>query len=104
MTIVRSIGDDGVGTATACAFGFTYVVDSSEDAVVVDYRWPREGDSNAAPSGTASLPFRWNGSDVAMGGTLPEELLTLAGCNVDTGGNDDSSDTSVPPGALPATR
>ncbi len=69
-----------VGTATDCAFGFTSVDSATADSITVTYRWPREGDTNAAPSGQATVTYRWNGESVVMEGELPAELLQLVGC------------------------
>jgi hypothetical protein len=69
-----------VGTATDCAFGFTSVDSSTADAITVTYRWPREGDTNAAPSGQGTVTYRWSGDAVVMEGQLPAELLQLTGC------------------------
>jgi LppP/LprE lipoprotein len=69
-----------VGTATDCAFGFTSVDSFSGDSITVTYRWPREGDTNAAPSGQATVTYRWSGESVVMEGELPAELLQVSGC------------------------
>ena len=69
-----------VGTATECAFGFTSVDSFTGDSITVTYRWPRAGDTNAAPSGQATVTYRWNGESVVMEGELPAELLQLTGC------------------------
>jgi hypothetical protein len=73
---------DGVfiGTATDCAFAFTSVDSFTGDSVTVSYRWPRSGDTNAAPSGLGTVTYRWNGEEVVMEGELPAELLQLTGC------------------------
>jgi hypothetical protein len=95
-----------VGTATECAFGFTAVAAATGDSVTVAYRWPREGDANAAPSGSASATFSWDAADVVISGELPDELLTVSGCNVGTPASGDTPTTSdpVPAGRLPVTR
>ncbi len=96
-----------VGTATACAFGYTSVTAATGDSVTVAYRWPRDDDPNAAPSGAASATFSWNGTDVMMSGDLPDELLTISGCTVaDPGDSGDTGDDGDPgpDGELPATR
>jgi hypothetical protein len=69
-----------VGTATDCAFGFTSVDSSTADSITVTYRWPRDGDTNAAPSGEGTVTYRWSGDAVVMDGELPAELLQLTGC------------------------
>lgn len=69
-----------VGTASDCAFGFTSVDSTTDDSITVTYRWPREGDTNAAPSGQATVTYRWTGDAVVMEGELPAELLQLTGC------------------------
>jgi hypothetical protein len=69
-----------VGTATECALPFTTVTGTSTDSVTIEYRWPRPGDSNAAPSGLASVAFRWSGGAVRMESEVPQELLDVAGC------------------------
>lgn len=68
------------GTATACSFGFTSVIDSSSDSVTVQYKWPRGMDSNANPSGLATAIFVWDGNEVVMQNDLPAELLKVSGC------------------------
>ncbi|XGU20559.1 LppP/LprE family lipoprotein [Rhodococcus sp. 3Y1] len=68
------------GTATACSFGFTSVIDSSSDSVTVQYKWPRGMDSNANPSGLATATFVWDGDGVVMQNDLPAELLKVSGC------------------------
>jgi hypothetical protein len=95
-----------VGTATECAFGFTTVTAATGDSVSVQYRWPRDGDVNAAPSGSATATFNWNGTDVVMSGELPDELLTMSRCDVAAPGGGDTSGNSAPApaGNLPATR
>ena len=69
-----------IGTATECAFGFTSVTDATGNSVTVEYRWPLPGDTNAAPSGSATVTFTWNGTDVVMSADLPAELLSMSGC------------------------
>ena len=73
-----------IGTAESCAFGFTTVTATSPDSITVEYRWPRDGDTNAAPSGVASVTYRWDGGTVTTDpprpGHLPAELLTVNGC------------------------
>lgn len=96
-----------IGTATECAFGFTSVTAATGDSVTVEYRWPRDGDTDAAPSGSASATFNWNGTEVVISGELPDELLTVSGCAVgDPDDNDAPSDDDDPnpDGELPATR
>ena len=70
------------GTATECAFGFTAINEATNDAVTVEYRWPREGDANAAPSGVATVTYRWDSGAEAVqqDGELPQELLDVNGC------------------------
>jgi hypothetical protein len=95
-----------IGTATECAFGFTSVTATTGNSVTVEFRWPREGDPNAAPSGSASTTFSWNGSDVVMSAELPDELLTVSGCDVAApgGGGTPGTGDPAPGGTLPATR
>ena len=73
---------DYIGTATECAFGFTTIVEATNDAVTVEYRWPREGDANAAPSGAATVTYRWDSGAEAVQqeGELPQELLDVSAC------------------------
>jgi hypothetical protein len=69
-----------IGTATECAFGFTTITDTTKNSVTIDYRWPRGDDPNAAPSGLATVTYRWAGDAVQTDGELPQELLDLTGC------------------------
>jgi hypothetical protein len=69
-----------VGTATECAFGLTSVIGTTLDSITVEYRWPRAGDPNAAPSGLATMTYRWNGQAVDAVGDLPVELQQVNGC------------------------
>jgi LppP/LprE lipoprotein len=71
-----------VGTATECAFGFVAMYEATNDSVTFEYRWPREGDPNAAPSGVATATFRWDDATdaVQQEGELPQELLDVSGC------------------------
>ncbi|MDQ2722690.1 MAG: LppP/LprE family lipoprotein [Actinomycetota bacterium] len=69
-----------LGITTKCAFGFTSIGTTSNDSIGVTYKWPRQGESNAASSGRASVNYRWSGSAVQMQGTLPAELLAISGC------------------------
>ena len=73
---------DGVyiGPETECAFAFTTVISATAESVTVEYRWPREGDPNAAPSGRATVTYRWTGETVQREGELPTELLQVNGC------------------------
>jgi hypothetical protein len=70
-----------VGTATECSFGFTTITATTADSVTVEYRWPREGDSNATPSGLATVTYRWDGGAVRAMNELDQELLDVTGCN-----------------------
>jgi hypothetical protein len=68
------------GTATECALPFTTVTGTSTDSVTVEYRWPLPGEPNAAPSGVATVIYRWAGDAVQMDGELPQDLLDASGC------------------------
>lgn len=69
-----------VGTASECAFGSTSVIDIAADSITVEYRWPREGDANADPSGRATVTYRWAGGMVRADRELPAELLRVNDC------------------------
>jgi hypothetical protein len=96
-----------IGTATECDFGFTAVTATTGDSVSVEYQWPREGDPNAAPSGSARTTFSWNGTGVVMSAGLPQELLDISGCDVAPipgGGDTPGTSDPTPGGRLPVTR
>lgn len=69
---------DGIyqGTGTRAAHGFTSidVAASTDDTVVVRYRYPRAGESNAGASGRATVRYRWSGGAVHMLDTLPTAI------------------------------
>lgn len=63
-----------LGTATAEQYGFTPEVErTAPGAILVEYRYPLENESNADASGTASATFTWNpGTErVDMAGDTP---------------------------------
>lgn len=68
---------DYVGTGTWCALPFTAVTGTTDDAVHVEYRWPRGGDANANPTGRASTTYRWDGDQVRMDPSLPDGMPNL---------------------------
>ena len=63
-----------LGTATAKAYGFSPKVNRVDDSeIAVTYRWPKEGEGNAAASGTTQAGFRWDegAQKVVMSGDVP---------------------------------
>lgn len=66
-----------VGTGTWCALPFMTVTGATGDAVHVEYRWPRGGDSNADPTGHATTTYRWAGDHVRMTRPLPDDMPNL---------------------------
>ncbi|MCX6470508.1 MAG: LppP/LprE family lipoprotein [Corynebacteriales bacterium] len=60
-----------LGTGIKCNAGYQTVIGSSADAITVRYRYLQGRDISAAPSGSATVTFRWNGTRVVMDGTLP---------------------------------
>ncbi|OZE38391.1 MULTISPECIES: LppP/LprE family lipoprotein [unclassified Rhodococcus (in: high G+C Gram-positive bacteria)] len=64
-----------LGTATLEPYGFTSVAAQSADTITVNYRWPLANDANANPTGgPVTIDYRWDGTQVAMIGTLPPEV------------------------------
>lgn len=64
-----------LGTATLEPYGFTSVAAQSADTITVNYRWPLADDANANPTGgPATIDYQWDGTQVAMIGTLPPEV------------------------------
>lgn len=72
--------DDGTyqGTGTLEAHGLTTidVGASTDDTVVVTYRYPKPGESTAGASGLATVRSRWVDGAVQMPDTLPPEITT----------------------------
>ena len=63
-----------LGTATAKAYGFSPRISRVDDSeIAVTYRWPKEGEGNAAASGTTQAGFRWDegAQKVVMSGDVP---------------------------------
>lgn len=63
-----------LGTATSEAYGFSPDVQRLDDASIqVTWRWPQEGESNAAASGRTTAQFRWDDArdKVVMTGDVP---------------------------------
>ena len=71
---------ESVGVATRCFPPIRSVTHEGDDTVVVTYRFPNEGDSNAGMTGTATLRFQWSGGEVVKSGDVPARLTQLAGC------------------------
>ena len=65
-----------LGTGIRCN-GLGQVTGSTDDSVMVQYRWPVGNDSNANMSGRANVTFQWNGSSVDMIGSLPQNAIGL---------------------------
>ena len=65
---------DFVGTGIKCNASFQSVTGASPRTVDVTYRYLKEGEASAAPSGIARVSFVWNGDRVVMNGTLPYEV------------------------------
>ncbi|WP_181064459.1 LppP/LprE family lipoprotein [Pseudoclavibacter sp. AY1F1] len=67
-------GGEYVGTATADAYGFFPEISQSSDILItVTYRYPLEGEPNAAPTGEAVATYAWDEAtqSVVMDGDLP---------------------------------
>ncbi|CAL8898881.1 LppP/LprE family lipoprotein [Kocuria varians] len=67
-----------MGTATNGSFGFTPKVERVTDSTVrVTFRFPKDGDSNAEPTGTAVSTYSWNddAGQLAHEGQLPPQLI-----------------------------
>ena len=65
-----------LGTATETAYGFSPGIERIGDgAIRVSYRWPRDGEANAAASGRSIATFTWNAQsgEVDFSGELPPE-------------------------------
>lgn len=63
-----------LGTATKHAYGFApKVVRVNDGEIAVTYRWPKDGESNAEASNTATAHFAWDKekNSVVMSGNLP---------------------------------
>lgn len=63
-----------LGTATKHAYGFAPKVERVSDGeIAVTYRWPKDGESNAEASNTATAHFAWDKekNSVVMSGNLP---------------------------------
>lgn len=63
-----------LGTATAKAYGFSPRISRVNDSeIAVTYRWPKDGESNAAASGKSQAGFRWDegAQKVIMSGDVP---------------------------------
>lgn len=63
-----------LGTATSEAYGFSPIIERLDDSMIqVTWRWPKEGESNAAASGRTSAEFRWDDAQnkVIMTGDVP---------------------------------
>ncbi len=63
-----------LGTATKVQYPFTPEVTRTSDAAVsVTYRYPRDGESNAEASGRADATYRWDDAAgrVVMTGDVP---------------------------------
>lgn len=69
-----------VGTASQCHPPIRDIKRSGDDAVVVTYRYPRLGDSNAGMTGEATRTYRWQNGKVVATGDVPARLTQLAGC------------------------
>ena len=64
-----------IGTATQEPQGFyPSVTRKSSSEIAVTYRWPREGEANANPTGTTEATFRWDDAQnkVVMTGDVPQ--------------------------------
>jgi hypothetical protein len=66
------------GTGTPEAYGLTTidVAASTDDTVVVRYRYPKPGESNAGASGLATVRYQWVDGKVTMLDTLPPEITS----------------------------
>ncbi|MBJ7289777.1 LppP/LprE family lipoprotein [Williamsia sp.] len=67
------------GTGIKCNAGYQTVLASTPDSIQVRYRYLQGDDISARPSGSATVTFRWNGSEVVMDGSLPYGV-TLGQC------------------------
>jgi|GEM_PF-891751 len=77
-------GGQYLGTATAEPQGFSLGVKRISDAAVeVTYRFPKAGDSNANPSGTAVSQFTWDAQQnkVVHTGQLPDDVKKSGGAS-----------------------
>ncbi|MCF8609439.1 LppP/LprE family lipoprotein [Gordonia sp. HY285] len=69
-----------VGPAATCYPPVESVKNDGDDTVVVTYRYPNEGDSNADMTGRATLTHTWQDGKVVKTGDIPARLTQLAGC------------------------
>lgn len=69
-----------VGPASTCYPPIDSVKNDGDDAVVVTYRFPNAGDSNADMTGRATITHRWVDGKVVKSGDAPARLTQLAGC------------------------
>ncbi len=65
-----------VGTGTYRAYGFTTidVAQSTDDTVLVSYKYVKPGESNASGSGLVAVRYRWVNESVQMLDPLPAQV------------------------------
>lgn len=72
--------DRYLGTGTSEAYAYTSVASATDTTVTVQYRWLAGDEPFCCPTGgPAEVTYEWDGSQIVMGQSLPQDMLNSYG-------------------------